>query len=209
MSFKSENSFWVSYSDLMTSLFLIMVALFAVTSVILVKNYNDTKSKLEDIEAIENSIRSMKGQYFSYDSVHKRHQLNVKVRFDPGKDSIKYFYEFPLKKAGWVLMDTVRAIKEKYPRLNINFTIIIEGMADTTKYKVSTPDPNKWYDNYTLSYRRALSLLRFWSKENVRFPSYCDVQVSGSGTGGIRESVDSLNRRFLIQILPKVGDLKK
>jgi hypothetical protein len=209
MSFKSESSFWVSYSDLMTSLFLIMVALFAVTSVILVKNYNDTKSKLKDIEAIENSIRSMKGNYFSYDSIHKRHQLKIEVRFDAGKDSIKSYYRNPLKTAGWVLMDTVRSIKNKYPRLNINFTIIIEGMADSSEYMVRHIDPNKWYDNYTLSYRRALSLLRFWNNENVQFPSYCDVQVSGSGTGGIRESVDSLNRRFLIQILPKVGDLKK
>lgn len=214
MSFKSENSFWVSYSDLMTSLFLIMVALFAVTSVILVKNYNDTKSKLEDIEAIEASIKSIKGRYFKYDPVLKRHQLAINIKFDIGKDSIRSEFEDSLKMAGRVLMDTIRSIRNRHKdRLKINFTLLIEGMASSEGYKKreNYVDPNNWYDNFTLSYRRALSLKRFWDRKGIYFnPQYCDVQVAGSGTGGIgREFVDSLNRRFLIQILPKVGDLKK
>jgi outer membrane protein OmpA-like peptidoglycan-associated protein len=209
---KTDANFWVSYSDLMTSLFLIMVTLFAVSSILLYVQYFNTKTKLEDLEAIEASIKSVKGKYFGYDSILKRHQLKVKVQFKVGSDSLLQKYEGQLDSAGRLLQDTVESIFYRYKnRMKVRFTILIEGSTDSIKFiDDGSIDPKKWYDNSTLSYRRALVLKNFWISKGIIFdPNFCDVQVAGSGDFGVdRERVDSLNRRFLIQILPKIGDLK-
>ncbi len=208
----TQGSFWISYADLMTSLFLLMLVLFAVTTYVLVEKSRKIEARLKEITSIEQSIRSLPRRYFSYDSTYKRHQLNMQVRFDNKSEVIPSAFQTPLIDVGRVLNDSILSIRRKYGQ-RVKFTLLIEGMSSNINYG-SLQCPNaKWEDNYTLSYRRALSLVELWHANSIRFDStYCDVQIAGSGTGGIgryQGNMERKNQRFLIQILPKVGDLNK
>jgi hypothetical protein len=78
---------------------------------------------------------------------------------------------------------------------------VIEGMASLDNYPL----------NYELSYKRALSLFRLWKSNGISFdPEVCEIQISGSGTAGIREffgKEEFKNQRFLIHIIPKMGKI--
>lgn len=206
-----QGSFWVSYADLMTSLFLLMLVLFAITTYVLVERTRKTEARLKEITSIEQSIRSLPRRYFTYDSTYKRHQLNMQVRFANKSEEILAEYQPALVDVGRVLEDSVQAIRRKYGD-RVKFTLLIEGMSSNVPYGTLQCPESKWEDNYTLSYRRALSLVELWNANNVSFdPTYCDVQIAGSGTGGLGRysgSQERQNQRFLIQILPKVGDLE-
>ena len=60
MKTKKESFFWTSYSDLMTSLFFVMLILFIVTICVLHNRMVVTKGKLEAIEKIINSTKDLK-----------------------------------------------------------------------------------------------------------------------------------------------------
>ena len=66
--------------------------------------------------------------------------------------------------------------------------------------------------NYELSYERALSLYSACGrrKDSTFDPNRVEVMISGSGEGGVgRDMIDETkNQRFLIQIIPKIGELK-
>ena len=85
--------------------------------------------------------------------------------------------------------------------LDIKYLIVIEGMASKDNYPL----------NFELSYKRALSLYNLWRMEGIVFdPEYCEVQISGSGTRGIREyagTEEYKNQQFLIHIIPKMGQI--
>lgn len=79
-----SNTFWLSYSDLMTSLFFIMLVLFIVC-VVKMKGINDQLDKevnakeeqLRKIEELNNSIKEIDNKYFAYDEQFKRHTLKA------------------------------------------------------------------------------------------------------------------------------------
>jgi hypothetical protein len=58
-----------------------------------------------------------------------------------------------------------------------------------------------------------LALYELWKKElkGIIFnPNYCEIQIAGSGTEGIREysgDKEFMNQQFLIQIVPKMGKI--
>jgi hypothetical protein len=65
-----------------------------------------------------------------------------------------------------------------------------------------------------LSYHRAQSLVNFWKAKNVGLDRLknCEIIVAGSGVEGVpREQPDipPANQRFLITIIPKIGEMKK
>lgn len=95
----------------------------------------------------------------------------------------------------------ISKLKSKYQNENIKYLIVIEGMASIDGYSF----------NYELSYQRALALARFWTENNIGFdPNICELQIAGSGVGGIgryRGTDEYKNQRFLIQIVPKIGDI--
>ena len=53
MAEKKESFFWTSYSDLMTSLFFIMLTLFVLVIVLLHKRMEATEKQLEEIKKVE------------------------------------------------------------------------------------------------------------------------------------------------------------
>lgn len=61
-----ESFFWTSYSDLMTSLFFIMLVLFVLVIVLLHKRMEATERELIEIKLVQKSTKDLSKQYFEY-----------------------------------------------------------------------------------------------------------------------------------------------
>ncbi|MDX2247164.1 MAG: OmpA family protein [Bacteroidia bacterium] len=267
MRAQSGKLFWISYADLMTALFIIVLALFVLSyqmfkvrendflnmeeelrlrgleldeqSLALEKlqvrsleldqqtvAFNQLKQRLNDEEIhaatlivqltdernrlavmeeeykklreIQRAIENLDSRYFAYQPDYKRHVLRGQVQFAKGESKIAPQYTPMLVESGRALQ---RLIERLNPDDNINYMLVIEGMASRDAYS----------RNYELSYERALSLFRLWEKEGLRFdPGRVEVMISGSGEGGMGRDPynEAKNQRFLIQIIPKIGELK-
>ena len=77
MSQKKESFFWTSYSDLMTSLFFIMLVLFILVIVLLHKRMEVTERQLAEIKKVEQSTKDLNRKYFTYRSDSKKYVLNM------------------------------------------------------------------------------------------------------------------------------------
>lgn len=200
---KKDNVFWVSYSDLMTSLFFVMLVLFVITIGYLKYNLETTEEQLEKIKELQTSIRELPEEYFEYQPAYKRFKLNRHIYFDTGQIVIRDEYKEYLTEVGRSLATLISNLKEdkKFEKLDIKYLIVIEGMASSDSYS----------RNFELSYERALALYRLWKENDIIFnPEDCEIQISGSGTEGIREYSgpdEYLNQRFLIHLIPKMGKI--
>lgn len=171
----------------------------------LIQQLNDEKARLlvmeieyKKLQEIQKAIEQLDSRYFVYQPEFKRHVLRSQVQFDKGKSEIKGQYRELLIEAGKALKGLVDGLE---PDDNIKYLLVIEGMASADNYT----------RNYELSYERALSLYNLWDAEGISFDQdRYEVMISGSGESGVgRDQVDeSKNQRFLIQIIPKIGELK-
>ncbi len=205
MSKNNRNSFfWTGYSDLMTSLFFVMLVLFVLTLAhsnkkinLLREGLSATKQQIEKIKEIEEAIKGIDSTYFDYNTIYKKHVLKISVNFPiriSEMDSVDSITRDNLKKAGRSIINSLKKISDEYP--GIQYLLVIEGQASKDSYPY----------NYELSYNRALSLSRFWNENGVYFGDNCEVLISGSGIGGtMREEDESKNQRFLIHLIPKPG----
>ena len=235
-----SNFFWVGYSDLMTSLFFIMLVLFVVTIGMfqieskeldierkklkiqseeleskrtenekLIESLKKAKlaseAQLKKIEELRTSVNHLPSTYFSYQPAYKRFVLNKKIEFESGSYIIKskdYKYLIDVGNSITSLVDSLNKI-EKFKEFDIKYLVVIEGMASRSK--------DKFEYNFELSYSRALSLYKLWKSNNILFdPKFCEVQIAGSGTDGVREYSgieEKKNQRFLINIVPKMGEI--
>jgi outer membrane protein OmpA-like peptidoglycan-associated protein len=214
MKSKSTNVFWASYADLMTALFIVMLALFILSY----KLFQDRQSELivlanqyQKIREIEAALSALEGEYFRFDSINRRHELKLDIAFQSGKADISPAYYNDLKEAGEKLTHTIKNIKTDQP---VRYIVIIEGMA--ARY---TDAKNLWKNTserdftYGLSYQRALALYKFWESNGVEFDrNTFEVIIAGSGffgAGRYSGSNEAKNKRFLIQVIPKIGVLNK
>ncbi len=201
---RSQNSgfFWPSFADLMTSLFFIMLVLYVLTYLKLTNQQRATQQQLDKIKEIQAAVRELPKKYFAYDSVYKRFSLVQNIEFARQKDDIQGKDIQYLTSVGRSISNLINTLKTKYAGQDIKYLVIIEGMASKDTYT----------DNFTLSYQRALAVQKLWNEQNIRFdPKVCEVQVAGSGTGGIGRfptSQETRNQRILIQIVPKIGKIK-
>ena len=202
-----ESFFWTSYSDLMTSLFIIMLVLFVLVIVLLHKRMEATimekeqiEKVLEDIKKVEASTRDLEGEYFSYNKEYEKFILNIDCQFPVREYDISLLDESTRAK----LMDAGQQVKDFLERHSTNqYLVIVEGQASANS--------EAWTEyNYNLSFQRALSLIKFWATNpNVKFSDKnCELQIAGSGDGRLsaktmRESINEKNQRFLIYIIPK------
>ena len=195
-----ESFFWTSYSDLMTSLFIIMLVLFVLVIVLLHKRMETTINELEDIKKVEASTKDLEGEYFSYNKEYEKFVLNIDCQFPIRKYEIGLLDEETRAK----LMDAGKTVKDFLERHSDNqYLVIVEGQASANS--------ESWTEfNYNLSYQRALSLVKFWATNpNVKFSDKnCELQIAGSGDGRLsaktmRDRVNAKNQRFLIYIIPK------
>lgn len=205
MKNKGNQSFWLGYSDLMTSLFFIMLVLFIV--VFSIMNYQNKVisvqlNEYKKIEEIKKAINNIDKAYFQYSERYKKYILNIEVHFKNGSNNI---LDIPKRtrnqivEAGNVIYDLIKRLPKDE---SINYLVIIEGQASN----------DNWEGNDELSYKRALSLKKFWIHNNIQINelSNCELVISGSGQGGVprkQPDVPPNNQRFLIHIIPKVGQI--
>lgn len=195
-----ESFFWTSYSDLMTSLFIIVLVLFVLVIVLLNNRMKATLMELENIKKVEASTRDLEGEYFSYNKEYEKFILNIDCQFPVRKYDINLLDKQTRDK----LMDAGRQVKNFLENHSENqYLVIVEGQASANS--------EAWTEyNYNLSYQRALSLIKFWATNpDVKFSEKnCELQIAGSGDGRLsaktmRDPVNVKNQRFLIYIIPK------
>jgi outer membrane protein OmpA-like peptidoglycan-associated protein len=211
MAKKEKSLFWASYADLMTSLFFVMLVLFIGAIVVLDQErrefkgkYETSKKEKEVLEQINDATKNIDSTYFEYKEEYKKHKLKISVNYGNDVDQIETLpkdTQQQLLAAGVRLRDFVQETTTKNP--NIQYLLIIEGQASKIGPEAI---------NYPLSYRRAYGLKQFWENNGIKFTATnCEVLICGSGdgrqsgTGLMREEVETLNQRFLIHILPKPG----
>lgn len=221
---KYKDSFWLSYSDLMTSLFFIMLVLFIVCICKMkvantqlqttLKEANASNEQLQQILQLETQFEELsKSSELKYDEDKKmfvaKDFIGIEI-FNPLNDVIKPEYIETVDKVGISLQKIVKRLHEKNP--NLNFQLIIEGNASIPWQLLKTHSYNA--DNilmYELSYHRALALYRRWKANGLNFRNYnTEIIIAGSGFNGINRDtkVEENNKRFVIQILPKISKPK-
>jgi hypothetical protein len=109
MAQKKESFFWTSYSDLMTSLFFIMLVLFVLVIVLLNKRMEATEKQLEEIRKVERSTQGLSKNYFKYRPEYKKYVLNIEVSYPVGESEISMI-DVPNKEK--CLIDLYNAGKE-------------------------------------------------------------------------------------------------
>jgi len=205
---KKESFFWTSYSDLMTSLFFVMLVLFVLVIVLLHNKINKQEEELigkRKMEEITKSTQNIDSIFFDYNTQYKKLVLKIKANFNKDKfeeRDLDFAIKDSLIMAGKIIQTRIDSIIQNNSAFNIQFLIVIEGQASKDK----ATDRH----NYELSYKRAYTLKNIWKEKNIDFGEKCEVLVSGSGTGGsMRETTESKNQRFLIHIIPKIGKIEK
>jgi len=218
---KKESYFWTSYSDLMTSLFFIMLVLF-VLIIIVLHNYNKRKTeemeatiaRLNQIVQLEEQFEELsKSSALKYDEKKKMFVAKdfegIEIFFS-NQDMIKSDYLPTVDEVGKSIEQLVKNLYQKNP--DLNFQLVIEGNAaipwEQLRNKSYNSD-NK--DMYVLSYRRALALYLRWQSIGINLRDYnTEIIIAGSGFNGInRDKVEDNNKRFVIQIIPKIKRFEK
>ncbi|MCR5569517.1 MAG: hypothetical protein K6G31_09615 [Paludibacteraceae bacterium] len=236
MAKKKESFFWTSYSDLMTSLFFVMLVLFVLS----VKLLNDkireieegkkaTEEQLNRIKTLNKSIENIDRTYFVYNEKFKRHTMkNVKVNFQKGSaniDDISASDKAKLLKMGAAIQKFMLNAQKDTLLKGAEYLLIVEGQASRDAQN------RKWCNvnmNDVLSYERALALVNFWQENGYNFGHGsdkrcklpCELIISGSGIDSpFREGISSngiytydrvkeiSNQRFVIHIIPKPGNM--
>ena len=213
---KNENSFfWPSYVDIMTNLFIIMLVLFILSFTRFKINeakLERFKKKYEEIVSVYKAVENIDPQYFEYDSRYLKHIFKIKVNYPVGVFDINQITDQSqldlILKAGKEIQSTInKLIRNDSITVPIKYLVVVEGQASADGYYA-----DDYKNNDVLSYQRALKLNEFWKSNGLNFSkmSRCELVVSGSGEQGFpRDSTDEkTNQRFLIHIVPVVGNIK-
>jgi len=228
MGKRKNNLFWLSYSDLMTSLFFVMLILFVLVFSIMqhkasklevqikqsqeiqteLANANATlvakASELDKINEIRKSLENINNNYFTYSTEYKKHILNIQVHFDKNSSDINDMNETILQQihdAGQSLENLMKTLPKED---NIRYLLVIEGQASKDNAAI----------NDELSYNRAIALRDFWFGSNPNLSTVlpnCEVIIAGSGQYGVPRVLPDIppaNQRFLITIIPKIGEIE-
>lgn len=217
MAENKESFFWTSYSDLMTSLFFIMLTLFVLIIVLLHKRMEVTEKQLDEIKKVEASTKELgRSKNFAYKAKYKKYVLDVRCFFNETK------YLLADLQADTARLHMAGTEIKKFLDRNENnqYLLIIEGQASRNSVKQTDA-------NYNWSFQRAFTLMKFWKDIcHIDFGVNCEIQIAGSGdgrynfgyTGGettdrfkqldatlMRErgSNEFENQRFIIHIIPK------
>lgn len=208
---KNRDSFWLSYSDLMTSLFFIMLVLFVVCICKLGKSLHDANASTEQLRRIlqleELFAELTTSSTLQYVDEHKtfiaKDFEGIEI-FEPNKSAIKQEHIKTVDRVGRDLQNLLKEL-DKTNKGTISYLLIIEGnTANTSDHKY----PKDSRESYKLSYERALALYLRWRQNGIDLRQYnTEIQICGSGMNGINRDnkVEDNNKRFVIQIIPKVS----
>ena len=207
---KKNDYFWVSFSDLMTTLFFVMLVLFVLTVVYLKIEQAKTEATLEQFKKIvklEEQFEPLQqdGDFFYLADCKKyvASDLMGEEIFEPEKTDIRPKYINSTINVGKKLESFLNSLENKNP--DFSYLLVLEGnMANTWDKRYSK---NSEY-GFKTSYERALAVYNLWLKNNIDFrKSNVEVLISGSGFNGLcREEKEENNKRFSVQIIPKVSN---
>jgi len=221
---KKSKIFWISFSDLMTSMFFIMLVLF-----VLAIGYLKIKN-LENVRLIAELQK--KGEILVKEKEQLEKLLNLEKQFAPLiQDSSSFYYLPTCKKfivkdlmgveifepnqyviraefvqttleVGRKIKSFLKTLKSQDP--DLSYLLVIEGnMANTSDLRINKENNR----GYIISYQRALAVYDLWVENNInlREPNV-EVMLCGSGFNGLcRDNVEDNNKRFSIQLIPKVS----
>ncbi|MFC5272001.1 hypothetical protein [Adhaeribacter terreus] len=131
------------------------------------------------------------------------------------------------------IVDSLMLRRQNDPVLkNVSYVLVITGSAsDLRDARLQGGYDNYCYTDYeswgyVLSYQRALALYDYWKTNRIvdfdhkAYHQTIELVIAGTGYGGvgrynpdkrnltIGNNEEKLNQRFLIQIIPKVGEVK-
>ena len=178
------------------------------------------KDQMEEINSIYQAVDNIDKKYFEFNEEYLKHIFKIQVNYQT-----KQFSPYKLKQdengdvagASKVRSDLVSAAKEikntienlqknDSIKTNIKYLVVIEGQASKARF-----DEDEWHNNNTLSYLRALKLYEFWRDQaqiDFKKMEKCELVICGSGEEGVpRDKIDINNQRFLIHIVPVIGDI--
>ena len=207
---KKNDFFWVSFSDLMTTMFFVMLVLFVLTVGYLKLEQAKTVAKFEELQKIvqlEEQFKPLqKGGDFHYLEKCKKFiakDLMGEEIFEPDKTNILPEFRSMTINVGKKLEEFLSNLEKENP--DFSYLLVIEGnMANTYDKRFNK---NSEY-GFKTSYERALAVYNLWLENNINFrKSNIEVLISGSGFNGLcREPIEENNKRFSIQIIPKVSN---
>lgn len=199
MERREGSSFWPSYVDVMTTLFAVMLVLFAVSySRFKVKEVQlrSLVDEYENIITVYSTVGKIDStRYFGYNAEYLKHLFTVDVEYQqreyrtdrlaldltsPAAASLK---RDSILSAGRLVKQTIERIESHgRKRANIKFLVVVEGQASRVAF-----DQGDWQNNSTLSYLRARWLVEFWKAHGIDLAAIprCELIVSGSGEGGV------------------------
>jgi hypothetical protein len=217
-----RDFFWPSYVDLMTALFLVMLVLFVLSY----KRFQDKQASLEQAKArLEVQLKEKKKideiraalarledpRYFVYNQRYKRYELNFPVEFQAQRYDLPAEARQPLIEAGRFLLRQMQALDQAD---NVQYLVVVEGRAAKNP-NLPDSDPRNLDGAAVrqLSYNRAMEVIRLWESAGLRFPANLELVAAGSGFKGVGRYTgfreEAKNKRFIIQIQPKIGSLGK
>ncbi len=223
-----KDFFWPSYVDLMTALFLVMLVLFVLSY----KRFQDKQASLEQankqlnvqlrekkkLDEIKEALKRLEDpRYFIYNKAFKRYELSFNIAFAANSAELPETDKPRLVETGRFLLRQLSALGISD---SIQYLLVIEGR--TARFNQRLADGSYSYDtpkNYDglitrqISYSRALAVYQLWRDAGIVFPApRYEIMPAGSGFGGVnryKNEQEDLNRRFIIQIQPKIGSLDK
>ena len=208
MSKKHKDFFWMSFSDLMTSLFFVVLVLYVLTYVMLKKEQNKLEvenKKLNQILQLEQQFKPLQNDddfiYLQDCKKYVSKELTDVEIFEPNKTTILEEFKKSTIKVGYKLENLLKDLNKT--NADFSYLIIIEGnMANTWDKKYNK---NSDY-GYKTSFERALAVYNLWSINDIDLRKYnSEILISGSGYNGLcRDKVEENNKRFSIQIIPKI-----
>lgn len=207
---KNKSFFWASYSDLMTSLFFVMLLLFVTTVTMMYIHEKATEEELAKIKELEGSVEAIDSTYFGYNEDFKKHILKVEVKYGIYSSDINTMpidTREKLVNAGRTIQTFVDSVYNIY---HSPFLVVVEGQSSKDGYWRNVHE-----NNHVLSYERALSMVELWEKRGIdlrsaEYSRKCELLICGSGERGVmRVQPDNKwnekNQRFLIHVIPKPG----
>jgi len=198
---KKTGLFWITFSDILLSLFFVILVLFIFTFFKLKERNASLEKRVEKLRFLEQVEENMKllgdGGIFEYNENLKKYILKEKVNFSMMSSDIPKDSEYNLLIAGRKIQSIIKTLKSNAiaNKQKVKYLLIIEGMASKDSFK----------RNFELSYSRAKSVFDFWEASNIDFdPSVVEILISGSGTiGSARSSEESQNQSIMVQVVPK------
>lgn len=170
-----------------------------------------TNEQLQQILQLDQQFKELSNSsVLGYDEEKKmffaKDFVGVEI-FNPNDDNIKPEYLDKVKEVGEALKVILEKLHSENPRFS--YQLVIEGTAaikwDQKVAGTFNPDNQEMY---WLGYRRALALYNKWRSQGLNLRNYnTEIIIAGSGFNGINRDnrVEDNNKRFIIQIIPKVS----